>query len=97
MTTHRTDLMRELVAATGHVVTARITAPQARRVVEIVVLKFDERALAGLGDRRTRGTVTAVSALGTRRNRAQTAVMKMIHVGTAAVVAAASTVTTPAC
>jgi len=81
----RADLMRELVRA-GHVMTARVTAPQTRRIVEVVVLEFDEGGLAALGDRRAgRRAVAAVAAGWTGRHRAEARVMKMLlHVGAGA-------------
>lgn len=43
----RADLMRELVRA-RYVVTARVTAPQTRGIVQVVVLELDEGGLAAL-------------------------------------------------
>lgn len=77
--------MRELVRA-RHVMPARVTASQTRRVVEVVVLELDEGGLAALGDRRAgRCTVAAVTAGWTGRHRAEARVMKMLlHVGAGA-------------
>lgn len=85
MRRQRADLMRELVRP-GYIMPARVTAPQTRRIVEVVVLEFDEGGLAALGDRRAgRRTVAAVAAGWTGRHRAETRVMKMLlHVGTGA-------------
>lgn len=78
----RADLVRELMGA-GHVVPARVTATQTRRIVQIIVLELDEGGLAALGDRRAgRRAVAAVPAGRPGRHRAQARVMKMLlHVG----------------
>jgi len=83
MRRQRADLMRELMRA-RYVVPARVSAPQTRGIVEIVVLELDEGRLAALGHRRAgRRAVAAVTAGWSGRYRAQTRVMEMLlHVGT---------------
>lgn len=85
MPRQRTDLMRELMRA-GHIMSARVTAPQTRRIVKVVVLELDEGGLAALGDRRAgRRAVAAVTSGWTGRHRAEARVMKMLlHVGAGA-------------
>lgn len=78
----RADLMRELVRA-GHVMPARVTAPQTRGIVEVVVLEFNEGGLAALGNRRAgRRAVATVTAGWTGCHRTEARVMKMLlHIG----------------
>lgn len=77
--------MGELMGA-GHIVPTWVTATQAGRVVQIIVLQLDERRFATLRDRRARGcAVAAVPAGWSRCHRAKPRVMKMLfHVGTTA-------------
>lgn len=77
--------MGELMGA-GHIVPTWVTATQAGRVVQIIVLQLDERRFATLRDRRARGcAVAAVPAGWSRCHRAEPRVMKMLfHVGTTA-------------
>lgn len=77
--------MRELVRA-RYVMPAWVTAPQTRRIVEIVVLEFDKGGLAALGDRRAgRRAVATVTAGWTGRHRTEARVMKMLlHIGAGA-------------
>lgn len=76
--------MGELMGA-GHVVPTWVTATQAGRIVQIIVLQLDERWFATLRDGRARGRAVAAVPRWSRCHRAQPRVMKMLfHVGTTA-------------
>lgn len=75
----RAHLVRELVRR--HVVAAGVAAPEAARVVQIVVLELDEGGLAALGDGRAAGAVGAVAPGRARGARAEAPVVQVVHLG----------------
>ena len=97
--TKRTNLMRKLMTTTGHVVSTRITTSETRRIIKIIVLKFNKSTFARLGHRCTRCAVTTIATLGPGCHRSKPTVMKMLlHVRTTATaVTTAAAVTTASC